>query len=275
MALFAARERDNLVRALGRDLRLLLPADPGREALLECVRLFDPRAKKASRGRIDVWDSREIFLTRGAEIDPEVAAEAGIPDGMTAAYFVQNLERPLPFSTSGGINSKKDLRDASVRLMNGLAKRLDGDAWPEAPVLEEPLRATIYTGREISAEQVYEAAARYAPGLARYENPTFGPYGVSSWRTGDRQFEAQHWPKGTVHALLPHAPRATGELFYHRSEAWAVRLQLLAPANVADPGMARLLGECALEMASVMGGVCVDQLGFRVERSEELVFGGL
>lgn len=273
MALFPTRERDHLRRALARDLRLLLPEDPGREGMLEYVRLFDPRARKASGGRIDVWDSREIYLTRGAEITPDVAAEAGIPGTMTAAYFVQNLERPLPFSTSGGINSKKELRDASVKLMNGLAVRLGGEAWPEAPVLEEPLEARVYTDREISADLVFEAAAKYARGLAEYENPTFGAYGVRSWRTGDGQFEAHYWPKGTVHALRPHAPRSIGELFYHRSEAWAARLKLQAPANVAEPETARLLGKCALEIAGAAGGVCVDQLGFRVARPEELVFG--
>lgn len=272
MALFAARERDHLRQALGRDLRLLLPEDPGRERLLECVRLFDPRARKGSGGRIDVMDSREIYLTRGAEIEPDVAAEAGVPAGMTTAYFVQNLERPLPFSTSGGVNSRQELRDASVRLMNGLAVRLGGEAWPEAPVLEEPLRATVYTGREVSAEQVYNVAAKYAPGLAACEDPTFGPIGVTTWRSSDRQFQAQHWPPDTVAVLLPHEPRSIGDDLYFHSQLMAARLELLAPANVADPGTARLVGECALELAAVMGGVCVDQLGFRVERPEEFFF---
>lgn len=273
MALFPTRERDHLRRALARDLRLLLPEDPGREGMLEYVRLFDPRARKASGGRIDVWDSREIYLTRGAEITPDVAAEAGIPDTMTVAYFVQNLERPLPFSTSGGIYSKKELRDASIKLMNGLAIRLGGEAWPTAPVLEEPLEARVYTDREISGDAVYELAAGYAQGLAEYENPTFGSYGVRSWRTEDRRFEAHYWPKGTVHALRPHEPRSIGELFFHTSELTGIRLKLLAPAYVADPETARLLGKCALEIAESAGGMCVDQLGFRVERPEELVFG--
>lgn len=273
MALFPTRERDHLRRALARDLRLLLPEDPGREGMLEYVRLFDPRARKASGGRIDVWDSREIYLTRGTEITPDVAAEAGLPETMTAAYFVQNLERPLPFSTSGGINSKKELRDASVKLMNGLAVRLGGQAWPEAPVLEEPLRATIYTDEEISAEQVHAIAARYAQGLVPHADPTFGPHGMSSWRTGDSQFEVQHWPRGIVAVLLPHEPRSVGELFFHTNELTAARLELRSPANVAEPETARLLGECALEIAQAAGGVCVDQLDFRVERPEELVFG--
>jgi hypothetical protein len=112
MTLFAGRVRRNLVRALRRDMRLLLPA------------------------------------------------EAGVPDGMGVAFFVTNVQR-------GGPSTKKEQYDTSVRLVNGLAIRLGGVAWPEASVMQEPLRATIYTAREdVTADQVYAIAARYAQGLA-------------------------------------------------------------------------------------------------------------
>lgn len=271
MTLFAGRARDKLVRALQRDLRLLLPADPGREQLLEYVHLFDPRARLASGGRINVDNMREIYITKGSVIEPDVAAEAGVPAGMTVAYFMQNLQRGEPFSTSGGLSTKKEQYVTSANLLHGLAVRLGGVALPEAPALEEPLRATIYTANEISAEDVREIAAKFAPGLAPYDNPTFGPVGVSFWRTGDGQFEVSHWPTGTVSVLLPHAPRSIGDLFFHRADSWAVRLELSTPGNQTERGTARLLGECALEVAAAAGGPCVDQLGFRVTRPEDLV----
>src|SRR5580693_3192364 len=196
MTLFAGRARQNLVRALQRDIRLLLPADPGREQLLEYVHLFDPRARLASQGGINVDNMREVYLTRSSAIEPDVAAEAGVPDGMGVAFFVMNVQR-------GGVSTKKEQYETSVNLVNGLAVRLGGVAWPEAPVQQEPLRATIYTAREISASEVYEIAARFAPGLTAYENPTFGPVGVSFWRTSDSQFEVSHWPRGTTPVLLP------------------------------------------------------------------------
>jgi hypothetical protein len=189
------------------------------------------------------------------------------------AYFVQNNPLSTSYSTKGLQSAKKELYLASERLVNGLAVRMGGVAWPEAPVLGEPLRATVYTFREVSAEQVYEIVASYAPGLAPHFDPTFGPVGVSTWRTGDGQFEASHWPKGTVSALLPRAPRGVGdEIFYHRTESRAVRLELSTPANQADPHTARLLGQCALEVAAMSGGVCVDQLDFRLRDPGELVF---
>jgi hypothetical protein len=215
---------------------------------------------------------REIYLTRGSAIEPDVAAEARVPAGMGVAFFVSNTTRAQPFSWSDVQRKSKEQYDASVRLVNGLAVRLDGVAWPEASALQEPLRATIYTAREPSANQVYEVVAKYAPELEPYHDPSLGSIDVSTWRASDGQFEAQHWPKGTVSLLLPHAPRAIGDLFYHRAQSTAVRLELSTPANQTDPGTARLLGECALEVAAAANGVCVDQLGFRVQRPEELVF---
>jgi len=271
MALFGPGTRQHMLVSLRRDLRLLLPADPGRDRLLEYVHLFDPRARLAMAGRIDVGNERDLYITEGLPIDPEVAAETGVPAGMTMAFFVQNNPRGVPFSTIGPLNSKKELYVRSERLMNGLAVRMGGIAWPEAAVLGEPLRATIWTFREITAEQVYGVIAKYAPGLAP-SHSAFSNLGVSTWRTQDGQFEASHWPKETTAVLRPDAPRSIGEGFYHRTEAWAVRLELAIPANQADPRTARLVGECALEVAAMSHGACVDQLDFRVRDPRELMF---
>lgn len=279
MALFAARDRRNLVRWLRRgDVRLLLPADPGQEQMLEHVYLFNPRARPASRGGILVEEQEDVYvkrvyLSRGYAIEPDVAAEADVPDGMGAAFFVSLVSHAQPYSWSDSQRVRREQNSTARRLVNGLALRLGGIGSPKSSVLGEPLRATIYTAREVTAGQVHEIVAEYAPRLASYHNPTFGPYGVSMWRTSDRQFEAQHWPKGTVHALLPHEPRAVGDLYLHTNKLTAARLELVSPANATDPNTARLLGRCALEIAAMADGVCVDQLGFRVRYPDEFVFG--
>lgn len=272
MALFAGRERTNLVRALGRDVRLLLPSDPGRERLLEYVRLFDPRARAVAADRINVDDMREVYITRGLAIEPEVAAEAGVPAGLKVAFFLSNTARAQPFNWSEVQQKNKDQYDASVRLMNGLAVRLGGVAWPEAPVLKERLEARVYTSHAISAGQVYEVMARYVQGLEPYRDPSFESVGVSSWQAGDGQFTAWHFPPGTVSLLRPHSPRSVGDLYFHTNELTAVQLQLSTSADGTDPGSARRLGECALDVANASGGSCVDQLGFLVRRPDELVF---
>jgi hypothetical protein len=272
MALFAGRERSSLVRALSRDVRLLLPSDPGREQLLEYVRLFDPRAQPASAGSINVDDRREVYITRGSVIEADVAAEASVPAGMSVAFFISKTTRAQPFSWSDVQQKNKDQYDASVQLVNGLAIRLNGVAWPGAPVLKERLETRIYTSHAVSAGQVYEVVARYGRGLEPYQDPTFGSVGVSSWQAGDGQLIARHWPPGTVSLLQPHSPRSVGDLWYRTDELTAVQLRLATSADGTDPGSARLLGECALDVASASGGPCVDQLGFLVRRPEELVF---
>jgi hypothetical protein len=209
---------------------------------------------------------REVYLSRGVVIEPDVAAEAGVPDGMGVAFFTMNVQR-------GGLSTKKEQYEMSVNLVNGLAVRLGGIAWPEASVMREPLRATIYTAREdVTADQVYAIAAGYAQGLASYDDVTLGSINVSTWRTRDRRFEAEFWPRGKVVMMLADTPRSIGDLFYHPDQTTVTVLQLATPGNETDPSTARLLGECALEVAAAAGGVCTDQFGFRVARPDDLVF---
>jgi hypothetical protein len=275
MALFAGRTERGLLRWLQRgDVRLLLPADPGPERLLEYVHLFDPRARLASRDSINVDSMREVYLSRGYPIEPDVAAAARIPDGMGVAYFVTKTTRAQPFSISDVQRKDKQQVDMSFRLVRGLAVRLGGIAHPHnQPAVAEPLQVRVYTDREIGAGDVHQIVSRFARGLVPYDNPTFGPYGVSFWRTGDGQLEVSHWPKGTVHALRPHSPISIGDLYYHTNQATAVRLEMSIPGNQVEPVTARIVGECALEVAGAAGGVCSDQLGFRVIRPDDLVFG--
>jgi hypothetical protein len=48
-------------------------------------------------------------------------------------------------------------------------------------------------------------------------------------------------------------------------------LRLAEPANQADPRAARAVGQAALAVAAATGGTCVDPLGFRVLRPDDLV----
>jgi hypothetical protein len=96
--------------------------------------------------------------------------------------------------------------------------------------------------------------------------------GVSSWQAGGGQFLAWHFPPGTVSLLRPHSPRAVGDLYFHTNELSAVQLQLSTSADGTDPGSARRLGECALDLAGACGGPCVDQLGFLIREPSDLVF---
>jgi len=275
MTLFAGRARQNLVRWLKRgDVRLLLPADPGPERMLECVRLFDPRAKPVSHGAVNVDGMREVNLSRAYPIDPELAAEAGIPGEFGAAYFVGKTTRAQPYNWSDVQSKDKEQVDASFRLVRGLAVRLGGLAHPhDQPAVAEPLRATVYTPRQdITVGQVQAMVARHMPGIAPYDDVTLGSIGVSAWRTSDGH-TAEFWPVGKTSMMPARVPVAVGDWYYKRSDLGAVHVQLSTPGNKTGPDAARRLGECALAVARATNGVCTDQLGFRVTRPEDLVFG--
>lgn len=275
MTLFAGRARQNLVHWLRRgDVRLLLPADPGPERMLECVRLFNPHARLASRGSINVDGINEIYLSRGYPVEPDVAAEAGIPGGPGTAFFVTKSTRAQPYNWSDIRRKDSEQADASFRLVKGLAVRLGGLAHPEAPVLDEPLEARVYTDRAVAPESVRDAVARFAPGLAPHHHGTLASMGVSAWRTPDGGLQAELWPAGTAVLMLRDMPRAMNRDWYLRpGELSAVRLEVSTPAGKASPADARLLGECALGLAASLDGICADQLGFVVTRPEDLMLG--
>jgi hypothetical protein len=276
MALFAGRTRPDLLRWLKRgDVRLLLPTDPGPGQMLKYARLFDPRAKSAAHGSINVDNMRQIYLSRGYPVDTNIAAAADIPDGLGVAFFVTKTNRAEPFSGSDVQHEDKERADGSFRLVRGLAIRLGGLAHPhDQPAVTAPLRATVYTPRhDVTPDQVHATVARYAPDIHRYDDVTLGSLDVSTWRTGDNQAQVEFWPIGSTSMMPARVPPAIGEWYNRRSDLGAILLQLSTPGNRTDPSTARLLGECALEVAAATGGVCTDQLGFRVIRPDDLVFG--
>ena len=274
MTLFAGRARQNLVRWLRRgDVRLLLPADPGPERMLECVRLFSPYARPGPRGSINADGVNEIYLSRGYPVEPDVADEVGIPAGLGAAFFVTKTTRAQPYNWSDIHRKDSEQADASFRLVNGLAVRLGGLAHPAAPVLDEPLEARVYTEKAVAPEAVRDAVARFASGLAPYHHVTLASMGVSAWRTPDGGLQAEFWPAGAAVLMPRDMPLALDEYDALPSELSAIRLEVSTPAGKTDPGTARLLGECALDLAGGVGGLCADQLGFIVTRPEDLVFG--
>lgn len=275
MGLFGGNERAKLLRWLRNgDVRLLLlPADPGQDQMLEYIRLFNPQAQLAPHGSINVDGLREIYLSRGYPIDPDIATAAEVPDGLGVAYFVSKTTRAQPLSWSDVQQKDKEQVDASFRLVRGLAIRLGGTAWPETPVLREPLEARVYAHAAVSPEAVHHGVAKYARGLAPYRNVTLASMNVSAWRAENDGLQAELWPQGKVGLMLRDMPRSMGDWYARPSELSAIRLELATPANQAEPATARLLGECALDRAGSLGGKCVDQLGFRATRPEDLVFG--
>jgi hypothetical protein len=268
------RPRHNLAVSLRRDMRLLLPSDPGPQRLLEFVHLFNQNATLSAGGRIDIDGWQERYLGTPVPISRDTADEAGIPPGLGVACFVENHAKTRQPGMPGESPQSRKHYEGSVRLLHGLAIRMGGSAWPEAAALNDLLRVVVYTPNpDIGADEAYLLLARYAPDLQPFPRGELAGTGVSAWRTPDGGFEGEFWPAGTTSRMVPPVPRAVADLQFYRASLVAVLLRFPVPGRRCLPANARVLAQCALDLAAAVGGVCVDQLGFRVLRPDDLVFG--
>jgi hypothetical protein len=270
MGLWPGREKKRLVDALRSKMRLLLPEDPGRERMVELVRLFDPDARPAGAGRISVDGQRRIYLPQPTAVDPGAAAEAHAPPGFPIAYFVQLRGRSAPLDMSGAQREGRDMHQTAVLLVNGLAIRLGGLAWPRPRVASEPLHAAIYVHRPVAATEVSSVVKQYASDLDECQDVTLGSMGVSTWRTADGRLQMEFWPRTSPKAWW-YPPESVGEWRFDSSQLDVTVLRLAEPAGQADPAAARTVGQIALAVAAATGGVCVDPLKFRVLKPDDLV----
>src|ERR1039457_4504019 len=117
--------RHSVVRDLGRKMRILLPSDPGREHMIELMRLFNPAARAASAGRVCA-DSRHIFLTRPLRVDAETASRAQTPPGLSTVYFVQIAVASARLTPSAIAQGGKELKEKAPWALGGGAARPGG-----------------------------------------------------------------------------------------------------------------------------------------------------
>ena len=239
MGLWAGRRRQRLVHDLRSHMRLLLREDPGRERMVELVRLFDPDSHPAGAGRICVDAQRRMYLPRSSLVDPGTAVGAQVPPDLPVAYFVQLEGRSAPLDVAGAKRELQELRESAILLLNGLAIRLGGLAWPPPKVASDPLQATVYTPRPVSAAEVLGVVERYVRELVPYEDVSLGSIGVDSWRTPDGRLQAEHL-SGQATLLLMHPPAALGEELTHGdvlAGADAARRSFMRRRNLLiDPG---------------------------------------
>jgi hypothetical protein len=269
--LWAGRQHRRLVDALGSKLNLLVPEPPSREQLAELTRLFDPSAKLAGANRIVVDAQSRIYLTRPTEVDPATVVEAHVPTGLSVAYFVQIQGRSAPVDMAGLEREKRKLRQSAILLLNGLAVRLDGRAWPSADVLSKPLEVKVYLPGPRRPAEVFGVVAPFVPGLAAAANVTLGSLGASLWRTAGAEFELEFWPGEAAVVQTVNPPVALGEWRFRPQLECAV-LRLSEVADRTDPAAARVIGQAALTLAATTGGICVDPLEFRMRQPEDLCY---
>lgn len=232
---------------------LLLPRDRS-QALLDAARLYDPELRER-RGRIIFTNA--VLLYGPVSVTAELARAAGLPDGVAAAFYPGTAVQ----SHRVRRDPEQKRQDAGL-LLRGLAVRLGGRIHPALPVPELALRASVYAESDVPTGRVVSLLGAYAPGLT-VEADADGSYsltGPASPLFVGYFAASQYTPE--------YGPPALGELRRRQLHQW----DLHGGVRASDPPreLALTVGEAALTLARVAGGIALDMFGFRFTRPDQL-----
>jgi hypothetical protein len=289
--------RRKLIESLTQSIRLLMPADPGLERMLDAVRQYNPAAKRTIGGGVCV-DGKHFYLGPPVEIDAELPREADLPPGITAARFVNWVLARSPGESKADLRDRDKTYRAQARcLLGGLAARFNGTAVPEPD--PGTLRVDVFTPRQIDTAGLSSLVSSCVPELAR---ASIGPlddgqvvsliaapelkekleggsaFGVLSVWDDEARFGVELWPaKIALHPILE--DWTGGRSLAVLAGLGKVKLTDLSmivvrteqPWRGAEPALVRAVGRAALHLASDTGGVAVDPFGFGIHDPSELV----
>ena len=305
MGLFRPKEdkrrgrHDKLLHGLTKSTRLLLPTDPGRERMLDALRQYHPLARHGLLGGFHA-DGGSLNLIGPRAIEPEMAVAAHLPVDITTAYFTTWVAHP-----SRGVSRRESdqmYREKATYLLGGLAARFGGLSYPRPADAGGPLRADVYMRGDVNPQALVDLVSRHTPGrvpvrarsmqgaemaaaMSRYL-PRVKSMGVTSeWPdqgvTGlageGVPFGVEYWPVGpstfpvSAEAIKGSDPMAVVAKILGPSKWSMLVVRTDVPAEGADPGLARAVGEAALGLAAETGGVPMDLFGFRIRDPADLI----
>lgn len=272
MALFRSHE-DKVLWSLTKAIRLLLPADPGFDQMLDACRQYRPSARP-SRINHDwiVADGQHFRLHQPGPVSPDRAAQAGLPSDITCVFYVDWDGAEVGLNTQQRKQLGEQYRQKSGYVLGGLAARFGGLWAPHPPEVTQPLRAYVYTVREIDAADLLTMASQYAPGLALGDPRSDKVIALR----GDVPSRVQYWPPYS--AAVPKSDLVAGpgapavlDPSWADDDTAVIVVEAEQAAGGADPEVARAVGAMGLGLAAGTGGVCVDIFGFRVRDAADLV----
>lgn len=240
---------------------VLFPADPA-DAMADALTSYDPEFQVRS-DRFVLGNG--VLLYGPVEVTPELAGKAGLPAGLTAAYF-----------TSIAMQGKAERRpdddkwaDAE-RLVRGLAARLGGTVHDGRPAMDLTLDASVYSGRQLPADEVAAVLRPFVDGKELQPGPLRleGAYALRPVE-GSILFLTMYWPPWVSGMRLDPPPPAIGELRRQRPCRW--ELHTSVPVGDATPEVCQTVGGAALALAGRAAGAVVDTYGFPVTSPEDLL----
>jgi hypothetical protein len=274
MALFRSRSHDDKVLwSLTKAIRLLLPADPGFDRMLDACQQYQPSARPSRMNHDWICADGQHFRVHGANaVSPDLAAQAGLPGDITCAFYVDWDGAELGLNTQQRKRLAGPYTQKAGYVLGGLAARFGGLWAPHPAEVTQPLRAYVLTTRDIDAAGLLGMASRYAPGLALGDPRSDKVIALS----GDVPSRVQYWPPYS--AAVPKSELIAGpEAPLVLDGSWpddgtgVIVVGVDQPALGADPSTARAVGTMALGLAEQTGGLCLDIFGFRVRDPADLV----
>lgn len=231
---------------------LLLATDPG-PALLEAVRLYDPRVRHWGGGplRDRLVLRNDILLFGPVQVTQKLAEQVGLPAGARLAWYTSVAASRQP-------GQEAARREEGERLVRGLAARLGGSTHPARLQPDLALILSVFSEQAVSSESAIEVLRPFAGELA-VDDVTAGTYSLTG---KDAPFYTAYWPPAKS-AALP-APPAVGPLYGKALHHWD--LHSGQHAGKVSRELCQTMAEAALALAAVCGGMVVDVFGFPVSR---------
>jgi hypothetical protein len=272
MALFRSHD-DKVLWSLTKAIRLLLPADPGFDRLLDACQQYQPSARPSRMNHNWICaDGQHFRLHEPGPVKPEMAARAGLPSDITRVCYVDWDGAELGLNTQQRKRLAGPYTQKARYVLGGLAARFGGLWAPHPAEVTQPLRAYVLTTRDIDAAGLLSMASQYAPALALGDPRSDKVIAL----TGDVPSRVQYWPPYS--AAVPKSELVAGpeapvllDGSWPDDETGVIVVGADQAALGADPSVARAVGTMALGLAAQTGGECVDIFGFRVRVSADLV----
>jgi len=272
MALFRSHD-DKVLWSLTKAIRLLLPADPGFDRMLDACRQYQPAARPSRMNHNWICADGQHFRVHDAgPVSPESAVKAGLPGDITCVCYVDWDGAEVGLNTQQRKQLGEQYRQKSGYVLGGLAARFGGLWAPHPAEVTQPLRAYVYTVSEIDAAGLLTMASRYAPGLALGDPRSDRVIALR----GDGPSRVQYWPPYSAAVpksslvVGPGAPAAL-DPSWADDDTGVIVVQAEQAAGGADQAVARAVGAMGLGLAAHTGGVCVDIFGFQVRDPSDLV----
>jgi hypothetical protein len=240
---------------------VLFPADPA-GALTDLLRRYDP-AMESSSERLAF--SNGVRLYGPIEVTPDLERKAGLPPGMTTAYYTV-----VAFGAEAKKRPEAVMWQDAERLIRALAARLGGAVHDNRPPMELKLEATVYSARAMPAEQVIEVLQPFVDtGKLVVDTSPDEPDRYNLTTEERPPFFAMYWPPRLSVSTLRQPPPAllTGQ---YGSEPHSWGLYGFDPVEDTPADVCLKVGEAALALAHATDGIAIDTYGFPIDHAQDL-----